>query len=243
MSKFTELSAMTMRLIAERDTLRARVAALEGALGDAATSLETIARDGARKGTMLEDRSQVCGYATSRARVARTALSAPPAPAVSQAAADVPDERSYIASLLPRAYEAAGKAAQRYPQPNYLIAKLAEEAGEVVRGMIHYAEGRMMWLEVEDEIVQLLAMLIRLTTEGDQTVGMASPTQADKRECCIACDEPLKDGDRYYPDADGGSIHADCCGERESYTNADGDPLGPNDPIPEPLVWRDEREG
>ncbi len=57
-------------------------------------------------------------------------------------------------------------------------------------------------------------------------------------ERCIACLRPLMDGERYFSDASGGFIHADCCGpERESYTNADGEPLGPADPIPEGAVW------
>lgn len=58
---------------------------------------------------------------------------------------------------------------------------------------------------------------------------------------CIACGQPLVPGDPYYQDADGGEIHASCCGpEREGYVNADGDPLGPDDPIPTPMV-RDAR--
>ncbi len=61
--------------------LRARVAALEGALADAASSLEAIARDGGREGTFLDDYSQISGYAMNRAVVARGPLSAPPAPA------------------------------------------------------------------------------------------------------------------------------------------------------------------
>jgi hypothetical protein len=56
-------------------------------------------------------------------------------------------------------------------------------------------------------------------------------------EPCIACDKLMTDGDAYYPDAGGGFIHASCCGpERESYT-LNGEPLGPNDPIPAPAVW------
>lgn len=58
---------------------------------------------------------------------------------------------------------------------------------------------------------------------------------------CIACQGRLRGGDRYYADASGGFIHADCCGpERESYTGAGGDPLGPDEPIPEPSIWEDE---
>lgn len=57
-------------------------------------------------------------------------------------------------------------------------------------------------------------------------------------ERCVACDDPFKAGELVLPDASGGTIHAACCGpERESYTNADGDPLGPNDPIPTGYPW------
>lgn len=56
-------------------------------------------------------------------------------------------------------------------------------------------------------------------------------------ERCIACNGILLDDDMVYADADGGTIHAKCCGpERESYTGEDGGPLKPGEPIPEP--WR-----
>ena len=57
-------------------------------------------------------------------------------------------------------------------------------------------------------------------------------------EPCIACAKTMVDGDRYYSDASGGFIHADCCGpERESYTGADGEPLKDGEPIPGPSIW------
>ena len=63
----------------------------------------------------------------------------------------------------------------------------------------------------------------------------------DDTERCIACNKPLKAGDRVLPDAEGGTIHAACCGpERESYTGADGEPLGLNDPIPQGYVYEPE---
>lgn len=81
----------------------------------------------------------------------------------------------YFGSLVTRARAAAAKASVKFPQPNYVTLKIAEEAGEVVRGAVHYAEGRMDWSEVEGEIVQLLAMLIRFVTEGDQINGVTPP--------------------------------------------------------------------
>lgn len=81
----------------------------------------------------------------------------------------------YFGSLVEKARAAAAKASIKFPQPNYVTLKIAEEAGEVVRGAVHYAENRMEWSEVEGEIVQLLAMLIRFVTEGDQINGVTPP--------------------------------------------------------------------
>lgn len=88
-------------------------------------------------------------------------------------AAAVPGD--YFGDLVARARATAAKASAKFPQPNYVTLKIAEEAGEVVRGAVHYAENRMEWSEVEGEIVQLLAMLIRFVTEGDQVIGVIPP--------------------------------------------------------------------
>lgn len=84
-------------------------------------------------------------------------------------------QQDYFAGLVARAREAATKASAKFPQPNYVTLKIAEEAGEVVRGAVHYAEGRLDWTELEGEIVQLIAMLIRFVTEGDQINGIMPP--------------------------------------------------------------------
>jgi len=88
----------------------------------------------------------------------------------------------YFGTLVDRARAAASKASTKFPQPNYVTLKIAEEAGEVVRGAVHYAENRMEWSEVEGEIVQLLAMLIRFVTEGDQINGVIPPRAASSGE-------------------------------------------------------------
>lgn len=77
-----------------------------------------------------------------------------------------------LTRLLDEAIVEAGKASARYPQPNYIISKVAEEAGEVVKAAIHCAEGRDTAAHVRDEIKQALAMLIRLYLEGDQVHGL-----------------------------------------------------------------------
>jgi len=87
----------------------------------------------------------------------------------------VPVEAHPIDDIVTRAKAAAAKASVKFPQPNYVALKIAEEAGEVVRGCVHYAEKRMGWEEVEGEIVHHIAMLIRLVTEGDQINGVTPP--------------------------------------------------------------------
>jgi len=87
----------------------------------------------------------------------------------------VKPEWPYFQGLVNIAFRSAAKAKVKYPQPNYVTLKIAEEAGEVVRGAVHYAEGRMEWDEVQGEIVQLLAMLIRFVTEGDEVNGVIPP--------------------------------------------------------------------
>lgn len=80
-----------------------------------------------------------------------------------------------FASLLAKAKERAIKAAIRFPQPNYVLNKFHEEAGEVGKEVIHYTENRGDWARVEDEIVDLLAMTIRLLKEGDGVIGFVPP--------------------------------------------------------------------
>ncbi|OUI38629.1 hypothetical protein AZZ74_003129 [Klebsiella pneumoniae] len=84
-------------------------------------------------------------------------------------------QSDYFTSLVAMARVSADKAMRKFPQPNYVLLKVAEEAGEVVQAGVHYAENRMEWGQVEGEIVQLLAMLIRLVTEGDQVNGITPP--------------------------------------------------------------------
>lgn len=83
--------------------------------------------------------------------------------------------QDYFGSLVSKARISADKAMVKFPQPNYVLLKVAEEAGEVVQAGVHYAENRMTWQELEGEIVQLMAMLIRLVTEGDQVNGITPP--------------------------------------------------------------------
>ncbi|WP_406913866.1 ead/Ea22-like family protein [Klebsiella pneumoniae] len=94
---------------------------------------------------------------------------------VQQRNAELEAQNDYFASLVAMARVSADKAIRKFPQPNYVLLKVAEEAGEVVQAGVHYVENRMEWGQVEGEIVQLLAMLIRLVTEGDQVNGITPP--------------------------------------------------------------------
>lgn len=103
---------------------------------------------------------------------------APPAPVV-------PDD--YFSSLVAAARVRADKAMRKFPQPNYVLNKVAEESGEVIKAVIHYTEGREEWTNVEGEIIDNLAMLIRLITEGDQVIGFTPP------DICRTTPQPVPD--------------------------------------------------
>lgn len=99
----------------------------------------------------------------------------------------------YFGALVEQARVVAAKASAKFPQPNYVTLKIAEEAGEVVRGAVHYAENRMKWSEVEAEIVQLLAMLIRFVTEGDEINGVRPPTAVAEIERIERLAAPIRE--------------------------------------------------
>ncbi|WP_277967087.1 hypothetical protein [Pantoea trifolii] len=100
--------------------------------------------------------------------------SAPPAPELK-----LPDE-DYFSRLVAAARERAEKAMRKFPQPNYVLNKVAEENGEVIKAVIHYTEGREDWLSVEGELIDNLAMLIRLVKEGDQVIGFNPPDEVKR---------------------------------------------------------------
>lgn len=78
-------------------------------------------------------------------------------------------------SLFPAALAQATKASQKFPQPNYTALKIAEEAGEVIKALVHYAENRGSWQDVKDESVDAVAMILRVLREGDQVNGIIPP--------------------------------------------------------------------
>lgn len=79
--------------------------------------------------------------------------------------------------------------------------------------------------------------------EFENALRVLEPAPDDEAEACEACGVAFKDGDMvYWRSDDSGYIHAECCGpERESYVNADGEPLKDGEPIPQPFAWRADR--
>lgn len=61
---------------------------------------------------------------------------------------------------------------KNYPAPNKTTLKVAEECGEVVQAANKLSEGRGTVKELHEEIVQALAMLMRLAIEGDATINL-----------------------------------------------------------------------
>ena len=99
----------------------------------------------------------------------------PAADPLAEALTDVPfpDETGFY-GLIGDAMREAEKAMRKFPQPNYVISKIAEEAGEVVKAAIHCAEGRETPENLRGEMKQLIAMLFRLWLEGDGVHGLPS---------------------------------------------------------------------
>lgn len=87
-----------------------------------------------------------------------------------------------ILKILDDAFDEAERAMLKFPQPNYVITKLAEEAGEVVKASVHFAEGRETRENVLKEVTQCIAMLIRLMVEGDQVHGMPPLLQSEESQ-------------------------------------------------------------
>ncbi|WP_236708971.1 hypothetical protein [Pantoea ananatis] len=86
----------------------------------------------------------------------------------------------YFDNLVEQARPRAEKAMVKFPQPNYVLNKVAEESGEVIKAVIHYTEGRETWANVETELIDNLAMLIRLVKEGDQVIGFTPPAEVQR---------------------------------------------------------------
>jgi uncharacterized protein len=77
-----------------------------------------------------------------------------------------------FSDLIKLARAEAVNAMAYFPQPNYVLLKVAEEAGEVVKAAVHFGEGRDTREHVQAEMLQAIAMLYRLWVEGDEVNGV-----------------------------------------------------------------------
>ena len=83
------------------------------------------------------------------------------------------DQTNYIDGIVARSIDEAQRAAIKFPQPNKVLLKVGEEAGEVIKTGVHLSEGRdFTHADLEDECVQTIAMCFRLLLEGDGTIGL-----------------------------------------------------------------------
>ena len=81
----------------------------------------------------------------------------------------------YLQSIAVRGILRADGAIRNFPQPTYCLLKVAEEAGEVVKAGVHLAEGRdFSHDDLEEEIVDTIAMMFRVLIEGDGVIGLKS---------------------------------------------------------------------
>jgi hypothetical protein len=68
--------------------------------------------------------------------------------------------------------------------------------------------------------------------------------QHDDAFICIACEQPIKPGDLVYTEINSEYIHAACVNnDRDFFCDDDGRVLAEGEPIPEPFVFTDEKEG
>lgn len=144
--------------------------ARDAALVEAAGTLEVQALDADAQAKRFRGGSDPWADRTTRSRALRNSAAAilalrdKPAPA-----ATVEDSFS---TLVAEARAEAEKAMKKFPQPNYVLLKVAKEAGEVVKAGVHFAEGRETRENVRSEMIQAIAMLYRLWVEGDQVNGV-----------------------------------------------------------------------
>lgn len=66
----------------------------------------------------------------------------------------------------------ANRARGLFPKSDHLTLALAEEAGEVTKAVLDHRQGRCALVGVRKEIVQTMAMCLRLAAEGDPTVNL-----------------------------------------------------------------------
>lgn len=63
-------------------------------------------------------------------------------------------------------------ARRKFPKPTHLTVALAEECGELIKAIAQLREGKGDYKAVRVELVQTMAMCVRLYLDGDETEGL-----------------------------------------------------------------------
>ena len=88
------------------------------------------------------------------------------------------DQVEYLKDIVSRSIGEARRASRKFPQPNKVLLKVGEEAGEVIKAGVHLSEGRdFTHTDLEGEVVQTIAMCFRLLIEGDGTIDLPATYQ------------------------------------------------------------------
>lgn len=77
-------------------------------------------------------------------------------------------------SLFKQALAEVERARELFPGSKHLVLALAEESGGVVKAAMDFCHGKegATAADIDKEIVQLVAMCVRLWEEGDSTLGL-----------------------------------------------------------------------
>lgn len=74
--------------------------------------------------------------------------------------------------LINDVWEEFFRARAKFPGANTNTLALCEEHGELVKAVVDFPQGKAALTDVRKELVQTMAMCLRLYFEGDQSVGL-----------------------------------------------------------------------
>lgn len=89
------------------------------------------------------------------------------------------DARSMLPAWVRPVVEELARARAKFPRPDHITLALAEESGEVVKAMLDLRNGKAgaTLQDVHGEIIQTMAMCVRLLEEGDPAVLPVIPAE------------------------------------------------------------------